>query len=269
VQIKSVNRKYNPDQKIVLTGLFDIQKKAYAKWALLDDSINLDDVKLVDTTKQFSKGSGLSYQIAMKENSFVAGLSYTFKFSVSYDESNIDESQTFSTVAIIINAPPANGIFTVKPSSGVAFNDTYTFKTADWIDDSEDYPLIASFSYYTLSPINAIIVKGSDEIWQLDTSLGQGLASMDYSVVCVTVCKDFLSSENTLQVTTTVNEAAATEVLFIIISLHSLFNFFLYFRLLLLHLWQLMLPLIVMTLKLLELFWGLLLVHSTLLTAQY
>ena len=269
VSILAAAKKFNVDQKIILSGVIDVQRPAYAKWIGLDESLNLDDISLVPTTKNIQKGLGLYYSISIKQNVFVPGVSYSLKLAVSYDKSKLDQSLSYSIVTIKINAPPSNGQFTVKPSIGVALKDKFLFKTTDWSDDPEDYPLLASFLYYTLSPLNSVIIKGSDEIWQLETTLGQGLASMDYSVVCVTVCKDFLSSENTLQVTTTVNEAAATEVLFIIISLHSLFNFFLYFRLLLLHLWQLMLPLIVMTLKLLELFWGLLLVHSTLLTAQY
>ena len=212
VSILAAAGKFNVDQKVILSAVIDAQRPAYAMWTVLDKSLNLTEISLVPTTKKFQKGAGLSYQISIKQNAFVAGISYSLKLAVSYDQKLLDQSPSFSTVSIKINAPPGNGIFTVQPTLGVAFKDKFLFKTSDWSDDPEDYPLLASFSYYTTSALNSVIIKGSDEIWQLETSLGQGLASMDYAVFCTTVCRDALASESTLQVTIKVNEAAASEV---------------------------------------------------------
>ena len=211
VSISAPASKYNVDQKIILSGLVDVQRPAYAKWVLLDDSLNLNDISIVPTIKYLQKGIG-QYQISIKQNVFIPGVSYSLKLIASYDQSKLDQSQSYSSVTIRINAPPSNGIFTVDPMVGVALKDNFLFKTSDWSDDPEDYPLLVSFSYYTVNALNTVIIKGSDEIWYLETSLGQGMASMNFAVVCVTTCKDNLASENKLNVTTTVKEAAATEV---------------------------------------------------------
>ena len=211
VSISAPASKYNVDQKIILSGIVDVQRPAYAKWVLLDDSLNLNDISIVPTIKYLQKGIG-QYQISMKQNVFIPGVSYSLKLIASYDQSKLDQSQSYSSVTIRINAPPNNGIFSVEPMAGVALKDKFLFKTSDWSDDPEDYPLLVSFSYYTVNPLNTVIIKGSDEIFYLSTTLGQGLASMNFAVVCVTTCKDNLASENKLNVTTTVNEAAATEV---------------------------------------------------------
>lgn len=211
VSISAPASKYNVDQKIILSGIVDVQRPAYAKWVLLDDSLNLNDISIVPTIKYLQKGIG-QYQISMKQNVFIPGVSYSLKLIASYDQSKLDQSQSYSSVTIRINAPPSNGKFNVEPMVGVALKDKFLFKTSDWSDDPEDYPLLVSFSYYTVNALNTVIIKGSDEVWSVETTLGQGLASMNFAVVCVTTCKDNLASENKLNFTTTVNEAAATEV---------------------------------------------------------
>jgi len=134
----------------------------------------------------------------MKSNVFTTGLSYTFTLSANYLHAyNISSG----TVTITINQPPAGGLMTVTPASGIAMNTSFFLSTSGWYDDASDYPILLTMYCYSVDEESAVAVKARGVATYATAYLGQGLAVNDYLVTCYVIAEDKYSGEGSSSTT--------------------------------------------------------------------
>ncbi|KAJ1388683.1 hypothetical protein B484DRAFT_425795, partial [Ochromonadaceae sp. CCMP2298] len=80
-----------------------------------------------------------------------------------------------------MNQPPRGGVLRVTPAIGTALS-TFFFMSVGWVDAADDLPLTYALSYYTLHEMDQQTVKSPDTLPYVYSTLGQGLASLDYQV---------------------------------------------------------------------------------------
>jgi hypothetical protein len=215
VSIDSVAAKYNPQNKVILTGsVVAIGGPVTAQWVSSSVS-NLAAVAGTGTMKTIVSGAPV-FQLSLPAYSLTAGLSYTFVLQAAYVGS---ADSTSSSVTAVMNAPPTGGVVSASPSSGTALADLFTITTYLWVDDAADLPLKYVLAYYALSADSLVVVKASDEVSFVKTYLGQGLDSRGNAVSLVAVAADIYGADaNTtsttivLPVTTTIALTAKTSL---------------------------------------------------------
>ena len=218
VIIADVNLKYDPLQKVSLTGVVVADKAAVAAWTLSSTtssaSLNLEDISLTPLLQRISTGTFL-FQLAVSANTLSAGYSYSFTLNVYYEDSTSSDasSRAISTITIKMNDPPTGGVIKANPMQGYALNTTFLFITTQWTDDVADYPLKYSFAYYTTSSADKKIVKKEDETNFVYSRLGQGLKILGYTLQVSAFCVDIYSSESNVTIDVTVSPLASTSVL--------------------------------------------------------
>ena len=201
--IDTPRAKYNPTDKIVLTGFITtVGDNATAMWKTLQptgvDPPFLNSTPLERNIRFLQAGSNQFniFQCALTSlpstqfpsTYSTAGQSYVFQLVASY--SSTPSLFSSASVNIIINAPPSNGVLSRSPASGFVMSTIFTLETSNWIDDLSDLPLQYVFKSYDLSPSSALIIRGLTSIAFARTYLSQGLQSRNYIVAVVVVAYD-------------------------------------------------------------------------------
>ena len=194
--IGAVETKYNVDDRVVL-------ECAVSSSSLDSDAItvtwsaptfDLDAVAATPTALNLSATAESVYQLAIAPNTLIAGRTYTLLISAQFASGAFASAAfaSFSSVTITMNTPPIGGELTVTPSTGYEMNTTFRFATGSWSDDSEDYPLLYSFSYYIddTPASSETYVKAPGQRTIVDTVLGKGLEANDFAVFCVAYAQD-------------------------------------------------------------------------------
>ena len=202
VEVNDVLAKYNPGKKVIITGVVTASDgDAVAQW----DSSSIDsfpsaEIALTPLIKSIPQGSSL-FQLSIASNSLTAGLTYTFELSAAYVSSSND---AVASVSIVMNQPPSGGVLRVTPGVGTALATTFEFSTSQWTDDSADFPLLYVLGYYNFDTRRLKLAKPSSEVPTVETTLGQGLSSLGYLVICAARASDIYGSEGVAVTTTTV-----------------------------------------------------------------
>jgi hypothetical protein len=202
--------KFNTGDKITLSGTIDTVAVGFSLWdslTLVSQGLSLVDYSLIKTDKVLIDGYNL-HSIAIPPNSFTPGQTYIFVLGASYTSAT--SMNSYSTVSIKMNEPPANGIFTIEPEEGVAFNSTFFLSTKSWTDDVEDLPLVYVISYYSTSVDQSTTIKNSNLVSYIYTTLGQGLESKDFEVFCTVKAQDLFGSSASIMTTVIVTPPVDT-----------------------------------------------------------
>ena len=195
--------KYNPSDKIVLTGFVTtMADNATAMWSTIQSTgIEAPFLNYTTLERSFRIVSASSNQIntfqcalgSVPSTQFpstysTAGQSYVFQLLASY--SSTPRLFSSSSVTVVINAPPSSGVLQVSPSKGSVMSTLFTLITSNWIDDLSDLPLRYLFQSYDLSPSSALTIRELATIAFAHTYLGQGLESRNFKVALVVVAYD-------------------------------------------------------------------------------
>ena len=129
VAVTNVATKYDPTSKIVLTGTVSANGSGISSWST---NISLEGRTLSPLSSNFSSGTS-PIALAIAPNTLTPGLTYPFTLQAQYilGEGNV----AASTVQVVINAPPINGVVLVSPNGGLAFNTSFLVSTSSWSDD--------------------------------------------------------------------------------------------------------------------------------------
>jgi hypothetical protein len=191
VGINSVAAKYNPQDKVILTGSVAATAASGAATAVWSSSSisSLASGNLALTPVSASVPPGApTVQLAIRPYALSAGLSYTFSLSAGYAGSS---DVATCTVTIIMNSPPTGGTVSVAPDTGgVALTTSFLISAYDWYDDVADYPLSYLFTAHTLEQSSSSILKGSDVVSYVNTVLMSGLQGKGYAVTVVAIVTD-------------------------------------------------------------------------------
>jgi hypothetical protein len=96
----TVDAKYNPDDKIVISGTVDTVAPAVFTWSA--PSLNatiLSGAVLTSLTKTITSSSKLSstFYLSLRDHSLTAGLTYTFQLSAAYS-ANLTATNAYAQV---------------------------------------------------------------------------------------------------------------------------------------------------------------------------
>ena len=138
------------------------------------------------------------FQLAFTTTTLTAGRTYTISLSAAYISSV--NSPSSSLVSIVLSYPPTNGILTVTPSIGTV-SDIYTFQTSGWVAAPGAGVLTYTFSYYTLTPTNSVIIKNIDSRTYTTTTLPQGKLCNNYTIICIVNVTDTYGGMSTARTT--------------------------------------------------------------------
>ena len=169
--------------------------------------------------------STANFQLALKPGSLKAGMVYTFTLSawklpstsraptpsptvynatLKYpNETNATVVDVFAvvidssiSVQVSTNEPPMGGSLQIDRREGNALNDTFLLETFSWADDPEDYPLVYSMSYYTVSAKQPTLIKSAGPSAYVRVYLAQGSAAMNFKVTCIVTASDMYGASN-------------------------------------------------------------------------
>jgi hypothetical protein len=189
--------KYNKQDKVVLTGTVTASAgPATAYWTAtgLETSQTIAGIAATPTTYVLPSGSTV-VQLSLVKHALTEGSSYTFTLNSVYS-GYIGTSKTTASVTVLVNEAPTGGALTISPVTGIALNTSFTFETAGWSDDVDDYPLEYIFSYYVSNKYKQMIVKSASEVSYSSARLGQGKTGTG-SVVCVANATDTYGATGT------------------------------------------------------------------------
>ena len=168
--------KYNSMDKVVLeayisTGAVRRVAGVSYSWSAAQGSTTIDlaSTALSPVASSISVSATPSLvQLALEKNALQAGQMYQFTLTASFtDELNSGRNSQYpqwvqakAVLSVVMNAPPAGGVFDVTPSNGVAISTTFNFRATSWLDDPADYPLQFMMSYYlTGRDVDAVLVS--------------------------------------------------------------------------------------------------------------
>jgi len=194
---------FNPNDKIILTGAVSSNGGAsQASWVVSSPSgISISDIALTSVSKLFLKnGTSTTFQLSIPPFSLISGLSYTFTLSASTtlatNTNNIINNNIikYSTkcIVVFINEPPVGGLLSTNPASGVALATLFELYSHMWVDNSNNYPLQYSFSYYTLNLDAQYVLQSKSQVSYVSGYIAQGVSNLDYIVTCVVTAFDSL-----------------------------------------------------------------------------
>ena len=223
-------KKYDVNEKIILTGSLTTKFYTFAEWVAISDVPGgvLSNISSTTNYKRFELASwpGASlFQLSIKPNTLLAGAVYTFQLNAFYPNAttlfqtknpndtqyNLDswpintqafeaDGGTLNTASIVVrmNSPPEAGTVSIFPSYGTALNTKFLFKTSSWRDDPEDYPLKFGFGYFLLDDDETsgfvYSIKVVDSIPYARATVGAGHQSKFYLLNIVGSAVDIYGS---------------------------------------------------------------------------
>jgi hypothetical protein len=157
--------------------------------------------------------SGFLYSLVIAAYSFTPGTTVSFQITAAPTGSNIVGTTSSSSITLIANGPPTNGILTVSPTIGTALVTKFFLQTTGWVDDPDDYPLTTSFTY-SLSPENPpLTIQAQSTITSVTSSFPAGLESYDYRILLqLTIFDLYQASDNRTAYINVTNSEKGTNV---------------------------------------------------------
>jgi len=212
LQITPTAVKYNAADKIVLTTTISANRKANKPIVLAWHCAELGalgDISLTPYQNKISLGvqSRMVYDFGIKPNMLVEGATYTFVLRAGYQTAKTDtranpltdsvltltDVSKLSTaqVLVTINGPPKDGAMTVAPTVGTAGVTEFLYLGISWSDDTDDLPLLFSFSYYKRGrSMDMSLISSFSEIPSAKSILPEGFATLGRQVTIFMIVRD-------------------------------------------------------------------------------
>jgi hypothetical protein len=133
VSLASTLSKYNPGDRIVLSGTVDGDSPVTVAWSA--DGVDLSTKALSPLLTTLGAGKSV-VSVAFAPNLFTVGQSYTLTLSAVYSGGLLSSAAASSSVVVRLNSAPSQGTVAVDPSSGAALNTSFFVCTQHWTDDA-------------------------------------------------------------------------------------------------------------------------------------
>ena len=184
-----------PSQTLQLTGNVQIpeaflRNNSYAQWSVNDGQIDLKDIAVSSLQEKLNAMSVTLYLI-IPPFSLPGGSSLTFTLSCCTLNGN---PQYTSTVSVVVSAPPRPGTFSVNPSVGIEFSDSFHFSASQWT--TSNYPLYYQFGYISQSSVDITVISKSLKGFGVSL-LPAGNEVQNFTLSLFVHVFDSLSSNNT------------------------------------------------------------------------
>jgi hypothetical protein len=133
--------KINADDRLVIVGECDVSSangpctRLQYSWQLLAGDIDLEDESIRSTALT-------APNLVLKPGVLTPGQEYLLQLQAGCSQGNFGKAN----VEIVVNKAPVGGSFVVSPTTGVAFDTTFSLSCSKWVDDIEDLPLQYSYN---------------------------------------------------------------------------------------------------------------------------
>ena len=185
LSLESSKSRYNPSDKILLTGLAVSNFHSTGRWQLFDSGMNiLNATFLTASSFVLLQGSQYLYQ-AINAAVLTPGASYLVV---------LESGQAFSSIAIQLNAPPVGGIASAAPKNGTALRTLFNFQTFQWIASADNFPLYYEWSYSASDSVAKQSLQYPTVVSYTTQILGEGLLNSAYRVVCAVTATSSLGA---------------------------------------------------------------------------
>jgi hypothetical protein len=200
--------KYNVNSGIILNASIDAQYSTQAHWVCEQlSATQLAEISLTSTMVILNPGSTF-ISLYVRPYTLIAGQQYTFYLNSFYI--NVSKATVQSSVTVVMNTPPTNGVFYISPSTGVSMNTSFFLATANWQDDISDYPLLYLFGSYAVTARLLTVVKPWSQSLTAHAFLEAGLAESRRAVTCIAASMDFFGASANISTIATVNAVPAS-----------------------------------------------------------
>jgi hypothetical protein len=133
--------KINADDRLAIVGECYVSSangpctRLQYSWQLLAGDIELKDESVRSTALT-------SPNLVLKPGILTPGQEYLLQLQARCSQGNFGRAN----VMIVVNKAPVGGSFVVSPTTGVAFDTTFSLSCIKWVDDIEDLPLQYSYN---------------------------------------------------------------------------------------------------------------------------
>ncbi|CAM9738374.1 unnamed protein product [Chrysoparadoxa australica] len=183
IKAKKPRTKYPPNGKLRLRG--GPKRADSYLWSLDSGDVNMEEWESYFSTTQTSRN------LVARRNALTPGEEYVFRL-IAEDEG----ISGFSTMKVVMNAPPSGGELVVSPLVGEAGTTAFTLLATGFGDDPDDYPLEYGFS----------LDKGQGEVtWltrrfsaanEITTVLPEGLPEFEMEMTITAHVRDVHGAES-------------------------------------------------------------------------
>jgi len=201
--------KINPAQKFSVKGfMYSADFGLNASWlysastASSNTNTNvssaaLSDIAMTGVYREFSVDDtsvvgGINFPLLLFQNVLNVGVSYTFTLTAT--QMYTGAIAAYSSITLLVNAPPTSGYFTISPEQGTPLSTVFAFAAPDWNDDVTDFPLLFDFAYKLSSSSDELALQYLVVQSYTDSVLPAGLSSYNFSVVGVMRVRDAYDS---------------------------------------------------------------------------
>jgi hypothetical protein len=213
--------KFNSNTNFTLDGTISSLYSVKASWAAFVNNVKYDFVSYSPQEISLPSSyvsSGFMYSLVIAAYSFTPGTMVSFQITATPSGSDIVGKTSSSSITLMANGPPTNGILTVSPTTGTALSTKFFLQTTGWVDDPDDYPLTTSFTY-SLSPENPpLTIQAQSTITSVTSTFPAGLESYDFGILLqLTIFDLYQASDNRtsyINVTTSEKGTNITDYLF-------------------------------------------------------
>ena len=146
--------KFNINENIVLEGIVGIPINATVSWSSLN--INLRTISITPVSTFMLRSTASIQNLIIKPYSLPEGSKLTFTLTAKSATKSVS-----SSIEIVTNTPPTNGILNVHPKIGIELNDEFTLSSYFWAD--EDIPLSYDFLYSFDTTSSTFTLKSRSE----------------------------------------------------------------------------------------------------------
>jgi hypothetical protein len=190
-QSTAVTAKVNPSSKVILTATVTAAvENANALWSC--DNLNasaLAALSSAPTAVTVMRLENRLVQLVIYPNALIHFPAYTFTLSASYASPNAVMAS--SSITLVMNQPPANGVVVASPDSGYSLNTSFLLKTFNWADDAEDFPLLFTMMAFASDADDArVVIKSANVIPFASVILAQGLQYNGFAVNILVTAED-------------------------------------------------------------------------------
>jgi hypothetical protein len=186
----AVATKFNPSDKLRISGVVDSKVAGIARWSSLD--IDLDDAAVTPLRSDISPS-----QVSGPNAVFLVLSPFTLPspgnamFTLTFAPNTGQNVSTEITVST--NGPPVNGFLSCSPRSGTMMATPFALTASQWQD--EDLPLSFEFSLSVdslSSSSSVVVIRSRSESPFTRATLPSGLQSSNYSVTLIVQVFDSL-----------------------------------------------------------------------------
>jgi REJ domain len=212
--ISNTQFRFNPDLKLVIQGTVTAAIEATSSWSILtSEGATVPFEALTSKTRTFSIADtigSVQFPLSIDSGILTGGKTYTFRLTGHPTKNS--KFKTYSEVFIFANPRPVGGSLQHTPSNGLALVTKFVISTPGWTSESENLPLVYSFSY-RISEASAYLTLAAPSLRASATStLPAGLRILNDTVTVRGKATDIYSSSATAVAYVEVQSLTSTNV---------------------------------------------------------